>query len=106
MPLCPGRSPSLPLLPPLTSGETLPNPQGEEGLGGIGASAISLKTWVAPTCLPSDIGSNSSDLDIFRLAGGQPQSVHFGGSFCSVKVLRCSPLLDGLEPPYATLAGF
>ncbi|KAB1268815.1 Adaptin ear-binding coat-associated protein 2 [Camelus dromedarius] len=28
VPLCPGRSPSLPLLPPLTSGETLPNPRG------------------------------------------------------------------------------
>lgn len=46
VPLCPGRSPSLPLLPPPTSGETSPNPQGEEGhvlCGGPGAKALSLK---------------------------------------------------------------
>uniref|UniRef100_A0A8C9IHM2 NECAP endocytosis associated 2 n=1 Tax=Piliocolobus tephrosceles TaxID=591936 RepID=A0A8C9IHM2_9PRIM len=64
--LYPGHSLSL---PPLTSGETLPNLQGEEGhvLWGTGARAVALQTLYCSTCLPSGvrIRSNSFNLDVF-----------------------------------------
>lgn len=108
MPPCPGRSLSLPLLPPPTSGETSPSPQGEEGhvlCGGTRARAAALKTWGCSKCLPSDVVSRSSDLGIFRLARGWSPNACFGWHSLSVKAFCCSLLLGGPGPPCENFAG-
>lgn len=71
VPLCPGRSPSLPLLPPPTSGETSPNPQGEEGhvlCGGLGPRLFLSKTWEQQLWFRHFPASQRTE----------PQSAHFG----------------------------
>lgn len=86
MPLCPGRSPSLPPLPPPTSGETSPNPQGEEDqvlCGGTGARAVTLQTWDRPSAF---LLTSGASVPIQTLSGQQGD----GAPECPLRVAHFS----------------